>query len=158
MKSPGIVFLAASLVVSTTASSQDNHDLGASIRERNMLWNESFQNRDTSNLFSLFSSESILATAGGRWIGGNRCRSLINTLFKNRPDITWINSIEKVEVFQGWNIAYETGSWIETWTEKGVGKSEITGKYWIMYDYRDDAWVIHSSIFTPLACNGSYCK
>jgi len=65
----------------------------------------------------------------------------------------------KIEVNDQWPAAYETGDWCESWTESGdSAKSEIKGKYWIMWFLRDDTYYILSAIFTPLSCTGSYCN
>jgi len=62
-------------------------------------------------------------------------------------------------VNEQWHIAYETGNWTEAWTETGDSdKSEIKGKYWIMWKLKDNDWKVLSAIFTPLSCKGSYCN
>ncbi len=161
MLSTPCVLCVALIAMCTTAIAQqqsEKKNLELGIRERNTTWNTAFNNRDTTKLFSLFSAQSILTTAGGRWVGAPRCKALMKALFKNRPDITWINSAEKIEVLKSWDVAYETGTWTEAWTSSGREKSEIIGRYWIMYNYDNGAWFIHSSIFTPLSCAGSYCN
>ena len=160
IKSTGVFIILVTVALSAFCQKQQtNPDLESSIRKRNEIWNTSFNNRDTASFFSLFNAESIWITGGGKFIGFDRCRALVRGLFRNRPDVTWINTAEKVEVFGFWKMAYETGTWTETWTEKNdTSKSEIIGKYWIMYTYENDKWTIHSSIFTALSCVGSYCK
>jgi hypothetical protein len=86
------------------------------------------------------------------------CKRFYRGLHIKRPDITWTNKFSKIEINEQWFVAYETGDWTEEWTEKGdTSKSQIKGKYWIMWRYGNDDWYIVSAIFTPLSCTGSYC-
>ena len=63
-----------------------------------------------------------------------------------------------MEVNTQWMVAYETGDWVEDWTEPNdTERSRIEGKYWIMWKYKKEQWMIISAIFTPMRCSGSYC-
>jgi len=71
--------------------------------------------------------------------------------YERRPDIFWNNKIEKIEVNENWQGAYEMGIWTENWTKKGDSKkSEIIGKYFMMYKKKNDKWLIDSVIYTPI--------
>src|SRR5882672_6245375 len=145
------------LLFSFTANAQStvNEITMTTIIERSKLWNSSFNSRDSSTFYTLFDSLAVLSSGGGRWIGNEECKRLCRGLYQKRPDITWINKLSKVEVFDQWKIAYETGDWKETWTEgNDKEKSQITGKYWIMWRYENKNWIIISGIFTPLSCKG----
>ena len=130
----------------------------AAINERSAVWNTAYNSRDSITFYTLFDSLAILSSAGGRWIGAEECKTLCRKLYPMRPDIRWVKSPAKVEVNEQWMIGYETGDWVEDWTEQGdTERSRIAGKYWIMWGYRKDRWVILSGIFTPMSCTGSYC-
>ena len=138
-------------------SAHSNHKKEIGIKSK--LWNTCFNSRDSLTFYTLFDTTAIVTTPAGRWIGAEQCKGLCRGLYKRRPDITWYNQLTKTEVNEQWHVAYETGNWTETWTESGdTSKSEIKGKYWIMWVYRDNTWKIISAIFTPLSCKGSYCK
>jgi ketosteroid isomerase-like protein len=129
------------------------------IEMKNELWNDAFNQRDTTSLFSLFEPKSIIISESGQWVGKEKIKNILLTLFKNRPDIEMTFKSNKIEVMNEWNVAYETGTWIESWTEKGdSGKSTIKGKYWKMYLKQQGQWYLNSLILTPLSCEGSYCN
>jgi ketosteroid isomerase-like protein len=129
------------------------------VRNRSAIWNTAFNNHDTTTVTSLFDSTGVLITGGARQIGKENCRLLFKGLFTRRPDITSYNWPVSIEVNEKWQVAYETGNWIETWTEKGDNElSEIKGKYCLMWRYSDGDWHIISAIFTPLQCSGNYCN
>ena len=129
------------------------------IRNRSAIWNTAFNNHDTNAVTSLFDTSAVLITGGARQIGIENCRLLFKSLFTRRPDITSYNWPGSIEVNEKWHVAYETGNWIESWTEKGDNDiSEIKGKYCLMWRYLNGNWYIISDIFTPLQCSGSYCN
>lgn len=155
-----VAFSVIFFILFNKAHGQTNHsNHEKEIEARSKLWNSSYNSRDSLTFYTLFDSTAIVASAGGRWIGAEKCKDLCRSLYKRRPDITWYNYASKIEVNEQWHVAYETGDWAEAWTENGDSvKSEIKGKYWIMWRFRDNSWKIISAIFTPLSCTGSYCK
>ena len=129
------------------------------IKERSELWNTAYNSRDSLTFYTLFDSLALLSSAGGRWIGAEECKRLCRFLYQKRPDISWTNKFSKIEINEQIPVAYETGDWIENWTETGdTSKSELKGKYFIMWRFKKENWVIISAIFTPLTCTGSYCN
>jgi ketosteroid isomerase-like protein len=129
------------------------------IEARSNVWNSSFNNRDSTTLYTLFDSTAVLSSAAGHFSGLEACTNLFRALFSKRPDITWYNQKTTIEIYDHWRVAYETGDWIESWTESGdTSKSTIKGKYWIMWRLKKGNWIIISATFTPLSCTGSYCK
>ena len=128
------------------------------IRTKSKAWSASYNSRDSLTFYSLFDSSAVLVSLGGKWIGLEKCKSLCRSLYVKRPDIKWYNESTNIEVNDQWPVAYETGNWSESWTEHGdTSKSEIRGKYWIMWILKNGSYCIHSAIFTPLSCTGSYC-
>jgi len=155
------IFLLSIAFLSLTISSmaQNEHDQHIrTIKVRSELWNTSYNNRDSLTFFSLFDSSAIVVSLGGKWVGLDKCKYLCRSLYAKRPDIKWNIESSTMEVNDQWPAAYETGKWSESWTESGDStRSEIKGKYWIMWFLKDNNYYILSAIFTPLSCTGSYC-
>lgn len=129
------------------------------IENRSKMWSTSYNSRDSLSFYSLFDSSAVVVSLGGKWIGLEKCKNLCRSLYVKRPDIRWNIMATKIEVNDQWPAAYETGEWSEAWTENGdSSKSEIKGKYWIMWFLKNDNYYILSAIFTPLSCTGSYCN
>ncbi|AFD08626.1 YybH family protein [Solitalea canadensis] len=146
------------LSIQVNAQNVKKHSI-QEIETRSELWNKAYNSRDSLRFYTLFDSLAVLSSAGGRWIGAEECKRLCRGLYKRRPDISWTNKSNKIEINEQWNVAYETGDWTEAWTEQGdTSKSQIIGKYWIMWRFKNDNWYIISGIFTPLSCTGSYCN
>jgi len=156
-----IIFLSGLVFpfLTTMALAQNQHDQHIKmIKTRSELYNTSYNSRDSLSFFSLFDSSAVVVSLGGKWIGLEKCKYLCRSLYAKRPDIKMLIQSTKIEVNDQWPAAYETGDWSESWTESGdSAKSEIKGKYWIMWFLRDDTYYILSAIFTPLSCTGSYC-
>jgi hypothetical protein len=156
--------LAATLTfLATMALAQDQQDLHNqhinAIKARSRLWNTSYNSRDSLTFFSLFDSSAVVVSLGGKWIGLDKCKYLCRSLYVKRPDISWHIENTKIEVNDQWPAAYETGDWSESWTESGdTTRSEIKGKYWIMWFLKGDTYYILSATFTPISCSGSYCE
>lgn len=142
------------------AMAQDEHQRRLKlIEDRSKLWSSSYNSHDSLSFFSLFDSTAVVVSLGGKWIGLEKCKYLCRSLYQKRPDITWQNHSDKIEVNDQWPTGYETGTWTESWTEKGdTSKSKISGKYWMMWFFKGDNCYILSAIFTPLTCEGSYCN
>jgi ketosteroid isomerase-like protein len=162
MKQSILICLIASiccLFASNGIAQRVGTDAIKNIEARSKLWNTTYNSRDSLAFYTLFDPKAVVTSLGGRWIGAETCKQLCRSLYSKRPDISWYNTPSKIEVNEQWPAAYETGTWSESWTEPGDrSKSEIVGKYWIMWKYQDDAWYILSAIYTPLKCTGSYCN
>ncbi len=158
MKKLYLIFFGLSIICSGLYAQDVNKNLVNAIKERSELWNTSYNKRDSLAFYTLFDSLALLSSAGGRWIGAEECKKLCRFLYDKRPDISWVNKLSKIEINEQWHVAYETGDWIEDWTESGdKSKSQIKGKYFIMWRLKNENWYIISGIFTPLSCTGSYC-
>lgn len=150
--------LICSLISIQTNAQTINESHLKEIKIRSELWNSSYNSRDSLTFYTLFDSLAVLSSAGGRWIGAEDCKKLCRFLYHLRPDISWTNKSTKIEINERIHVAYDTGDWTENWTESGdQTKSELTGKYWIMWRFQNNNWQIISAIFTPLTCTGSYC-
>ena len=147
-------------IVATKSLAQDVHANNIlEIRTRSKMWNDYYNSRDSLGFYSLFDSSAVVVSLGGKWIGLEKCKSLCRSLYVKRPDIRWYNESTDIEVNDQWPVGYETGNWSESWTENGdTTKSEIKGKYWMMWMRKNGSCYILSAIFTPLTCTGSYCN
>jgi hypothetical protein len=142
--------------LSVSAFGQNAKD---SILKNISVWNSSFNKRDTTNYYRLLDKDIAITAGGGTVNGVAIIKEITAGLFTDRPDIVMNLNSSKLEVSKQWMLAYDTGEWIENWTEKKeTKKSEIKGKYWRMWKKYDDEWIIMSIILTPLSCTGSYCQ
>ncbi len=155
-----VLILSLVLFISSQMFSQESsNDDYQAIVKNNETWNLAYNSRDTLTFFGLFNDNVIWISGGGKWVGKENLMAKMKRQYERRPDILWNNKIEKIEVNKNWPVAYETGIWTENWTEKGDSKkSEIIGKYFMMYKKKNDIWLIDSVIFTPISCTGSYCE
>lgn len=157
MKNQYLILFSLSIICFGVNAQNVNENHFNAIKERSELWNTTYNKRDSLTFYTLFDSLALLSSAGGRWIGAEECKQLCRILYDKRPDISWVIKLSKIEINEQWHVAYETGDWTEEWTESGdKSKSQIKGKYWIMWRLKNDNWYIISGIFTPLSSTGSH--
>jgi hypothetical protein len=78
--------------------------------------------------------------------------------FKSRPDVVYVRTPAKVEVFPPWGVAAEDGTWTGQWSEAGV-VTRLGGSYYAQWRKLDGRWLIQSEVFAPTWCEGSaYCE
>lgn len=153
-----LFFSSAILLPSFSANSQDLKNDLDSIKSISKIWDNAFNDRDTSIYYKYVTNTFSMTVGGGTSTGIESFKNGTNALFKNRPDIIFVMRPATIEVNKQWSLAYDTGEWIESWTEStDLSKSKITGKYWRMWRKINNEWIIMSIIFTPLTCAGSYC-
>ncbi|GAA4373770.1 nuclear transport factor 2 family protein [Hymenobacter koreensis] len=129
------------------------------IQAQSATWNRAFNGRDSTALYALFSSRANLCEAAGCWTSTADVRRAMRSLWRTRPDLTWMNRTLQVQVNDQTLVAYETGEWTENWTHKqAAAKSQVTGRYWLMWGFEDGKWRILSGIYTPITCTGNYCR
>lgn len=90
-----ILFLTSLHSIQLTAQNPANTK---EIALKNKLWNESFKERDTTRLFSLFEPKSIIISESGQWSGKAKIKNILLKLFENRPDIEMTFDSNKIEV------------------------------------------------------------
>jgi ketosteroid isomerase-like protein len=129
------------------------------IQARSAAWNKAFNSRDTTALSGLLHPSFMLATAAGSQAPAAAVRQSFRQLFRQRPDVTWMNRSQSTEISDLGNVAYETGEWAEAWTDpQDKTKNRVIGKYWLMWKYENNAWLMLSAIYTPLNCSGNSCR
>lgn len=128
------------------------------IRKKSAIWNTSFATGDVKKLLPILASDVQMTSGSGKWKTPSGAEHFFKSLFKRRPDVTWVNEIKEIMINPTWNIAYETGDWVESWSESD-GKVILTGKYSAQWQRSNNVWYLHAMIFTPLNCSGSdrYC-
>lgn len=129
------------------------------IQARSATWNRAFNSRDTTALAGLLHPGFTLNTVGGSQTTSATVRQGFRQLFRQRPDITWMNRSQTTEVSDLGTVAYETGEWAEAWTDsQDKSKNRLIGKYWLMWKYENNAWLMFSAIYTPMNCSGNSCR
>ncbi|WP_400191871.1 hypothetical protein [Hymenobacter sp. B81] len=125
------------------------------IKAQSVAWNRAFNGRDSTALYALLSSRVNLCEADACYPTPADARRLLRTRWRSRPDLNWMNRTLQVQVNDQVLVGYETGEFTESWTPKaGAGKSQQTGRYWLMWGFENGSWRILSGIFTPLTCTG----
>lgn len=147
------------LFISNLIEAQKLNTFADSIYYNSKAWNKSFKIYDTASYYELLDSSFSFVAGAGISINYNKYKLNTVRLHTIRPDIYLNLEIEKAEKGADFNIGYDTGTWIENWTEKGdTKKSELQGRYFRMWKNIKGHWKINSMILTPLYCKGSYCK
>jgi hypothetical protein len=145
-------------LISLRTYSQNLKNAMDSISTKSKLWDIAFNERDTTTYFKFVTKNIAETVGGGTSLGSEKFKKGTKYLFKERPDITFYLNPKMIEINDQWKIAYDTGEWLERWTEKNDKQhSEIFGKYWRMWKFINNEWMIMSIIYTPLSCKGSYC-
>jgi hypothetical protein len=145
-----------SVFVSKAQVSQSSKDI---VLNNIKQWNVGFNKHDTVTYYKLVDEQIAVTSAGGTQISASEFKLMTNYLYTERPDITIYLYADKTEVNEEWELAYDSGNWIESWTEKNSkGKSVIKGKYWRMWKKENNNWLVMSIVLTPMSCNGDYCK
>ncbi|GAA4017987.1 hypothetical protein GCM10022408_34590 [Hymenobacter fastidiosus] len=129
------------------------------IQARSTTWNKAFNSRDTTALNGLLHPGFTLCTATGSQTTAATARQSFRQLFRQRPDVTWMNKSLTTEVSDLGQLAYETGEWAEAWTDpQDKSKNRVIGKYWLMWKYENNTWLMLSAIYTPMFCSGAACR
>jgi ketosteroid isomerase-like protein len=154
-----LILLALIIVASHAQAQTSVSKYKDEVRKRSAIWNTAFAQRDISSLMGLFSEDVQRSSAGSKCKNRAECVQHLESLFKRRPDITWLNKPTKIEINPVWKVAYETGDWKEAWSEPD-GRAEIQGKYFAMWQLKEGVWYINAAVFTPLRCIGEskYCR
>jgi len=133
-------------------------DIQRAIKAERDAWNVAFARRDTAALGAQWAPTGTLSTGAGTWQGREEIvREHYASLFSGRPDISFTRTTDRVAGHDGWHLVYETGRWIEKWSERD-GVTELRGAYFTMWRRARGRWRKLSEIFVPDYCAGStYC-
>ncbi|NOT76383.1 MAG: nuclear transport factor 2 family protein [Cyclobacteriaceae bacterium] len=124
------------------------------IRTERTRSNDAIQKKDTATLASIWTTDYHCITSRNFQASGrNENRDRFASEFIAKPDVIYIRTPEKIEIFPTWKMAAENGTWVGRWTEKGA-KIEISGTYYAKWHKLNGQWMIRAEIFTPLKCTG----
>jgi len=120
--------------------------------------NESFKSRDFAALARRVSERVSMSGPVFRTVGREDLMSALSRLTTRRPDVAWTHTPDDIRIYTEWQVAFEGGSWRETWREPD-GATEITGRYTALWVKSSSDWVLDAEVFVPLLCAGSeYCR
>ncbi len=128
------------------------------LRDLRKDWDNLFELKDAEAQANIFAVAGIFIAGGPQPLEGREAyRQSLLKVFK-RPNILLAHEAAKVEVSSGKDMAYELGSWKETWNEPD-GLTTITGRYFAIWRKIGGSWKVAAEDLKPYACSGSsYCK
>ena len=151
-----LAFLATSACAVRHNPVSDDAVAIANVRAARARWNDAVSRRDTSTLSGLVVDSVSQASQQFARVGSDAYLSLFSRIVTRRPDVQWRYLPETVSASA--DEAFETGTWIERWSEKH-DTIELTGGYSAVWRRDDGRWKIAAEIFSVTACEGgSYCK
>src|SRR5215212_10517195 len=102
MRNSLVLLLALTIATAHTQAQTLAAQYKEEVRKQATIWNTAFAQRDISTLTRLFAADAQMASAGGKWKNRAECTGLLKSLFKRRPDITWVNQPATIEVNPVW--------------------------------------------------------
>ena len=134
-------------------------DPEAQIRAARKRSNEAIAARDLDALADSWTEDVHVVTSRSAEASGREAeRAAFEAQFRDRPDVLYVRTPERIEVFVAWRMASEAGTWEGRWTEPD-GVVSIGGTYFAKWHRSEDGrWRIRAEIFVPTRCSGSsYC-
>jgi ketosteroid isomerase-like protein len=126
-----------------------------SIRLERNRSNDAIARKDTATMASIWTEDyHIISSRNAESSGRDANRERFAKEFTTRPDVIYIRTPDTIEVFQPWNMAAETGTWVGRWTDEKGSAIEISGTYYAKWHKLNGKWMIRAEIFTPLKCKG----
>lgn len=146
--------------IADNRSNYEGNSTQSQILRRSQNWNVGWVSRDLSKVFEIFANDAQFTSAGGKWSGKEEGMRKFENLLKNRPDLQWVIRPKEIIVNEDWQVAHATGDWSEWWTEPNKEMVTLHGTFaFIWKRTKNEPWLIHSAIFTPLRClGGKYCE
>lgn len=141
-------------VNSIPPSSEENQ-----IRQNRLASNAAIAAHDTSGIAQYWTSDILVLTSRNvQNIGKRQNAEAFAKEFKNKQDVIYIRTSEKVELFSTGGMASENGTRIGRW-KNGSEQVEVTGTYYAKWIKSGSQWFIRAEVYTPLTCSGDlYCK
>ena len=129
------------------------------IRSAREYSNQAIERKDTAALASVWTSDyHVISSRNFEVMSRITNRDRFFNEFANKPDVTYVRTPVSIEVFDKWNMASETGTWVGHWTEQGT-LVELSGGYFAKWHKVNDNWLIRAEIFVPLKCvGGDFCN
>ena len=147
-----LIFLVTAVPVS--AQSESDADRRRALRA---LSNDAIARQDVRGIVSFLDDEFQVTLSSGDFLSGvEEMAAAFARQFKQFEDATYV-STESVEIGSSAPLAYESGTWVETWTATR-GLLRTGGRYSAYWRRVDGSWKIHSELFVTLFCEGSGCS
>jgi ketosteroid isomerase-like protein len=136
---------------------QKTDDAGA-IRQARARSNDAIAAHKVQGIVAELDSTYQITAGSGRFIQGRLAMGeAFAAQFREFPDAVYVRTPESVEVAEGGARAFETGSWVGTWTTPG-GPLRTGGRYSASWSKASGSWRIHSELFVTLFCKGAGCS
>lgn len=128
------------------------------IRQAREQSNQAIARHDSMALATYWTEDFHLITSRNTEVSGREAnRKSFANEFKNKPDVIYVRTPARVEVFSDWGMASETGTWTGQWKEPD-GQVQVSGTYYAKWHTINGVWKIRAEVFTPLHCTGnSFC-
>jgi len=154
MRSILLLIATAALALSqnTPAKSEDQ------IRSARREIDDAFQRYDTKQLTAFVTLDCHFTAPTIHTDGADALKNALTSLFTKRPDVTLKHQANRIMVNEGWDVASESGEWIERWTSKD-GVTELRGSYLTVWKPEAGQWREYNETIVPESCSGSsYCQ
>ena len=120
------------------------------IRALSQRWMVAQQKKDVDGVIANYASD-VVAVYGGRLLTGPDAirRAMVDDLAKDakeRPDLVPTWQTTSVEISQAGDLAYETGTWEDTW---GGGKNRERGYYLTVWQKVGRDWKVVRDVGAP---------
>ena len=148
------LLLVIGLIFGCTSRSLQLSEDEIQIRTARDVSNLAIEKHDTMSLASTLTSDYHVVTSRNAEVSSRH--AMLERFagdFASKPDINYVRTAEKINVFSQWSMASETGNWVGRWTENGE-HIEVTGSYFAKWHKVDGAWKIRTEVFVPLSCSG----
>ena len=121
------------------------------------LSNDAIARQDVRGIVSFLDDEFQITVSNGSFLSGvEEMAAAFAQQFKQFEDATYVRTTESVEIGSSAPLAYESGTWVGTWTATR-GPLRTGGRYSAYWRRVDGSWKIHSELFVTLFCEGSGC-
>lgn len=128
------------------------------IREARRLSNSAIAAHDSIAVASFWTDDFVLISSRNSEVHGKRENlHWLSKEFKSKPDVIYVRTSKQVDVYNDWNMASESGTWVGEW-KTPEGRVKILGTYYAKWHKTESGWKIRAEVFTPLKCSGgSFC-
>ena len=140
-------------------SSADSAEEEVAIRATRQLSNRAIADHDTLSLILAWTPDYHMITSRNAEVSGaaNAVHKFADE-FKARPDVVYLRTPDKIEVFNKWSMASEQGRWTGQWTD-GKEEIKVAGTYFAKWHRLKNKWLIRAEVFVPLTCEGGkFCE
>ena len=145
------------LVTAVPVSAQSESDADR-IRALRALSNDAIARQDVRGIVSFLDDEFQVTLSSGDFLSGvEEMAAAFARQFKQFEDATYVRTTESVEIGSSAPLAYESGTWVGTWTATR-GLLRTGGRYSAYWRRVDGSWKIHSELFVTLFCEGLGCS